>query len=94
MKKWGCYLLDSFLAFTKAQIFLVISLGGIGFLPNICSAVSLRPAKLMAYPPNAFFLALGLAAPDFGLGLALDVPARDLAFFLAAKSLRPAAASL
>ena len=44
------------------RFFFVISLGAIGFLPKICSAVSLRPAKLIAYPPNAGFFAFDLVA--------------------------------
>ncbi len=71
MKKEKSYLLASFFEFMKVQIFLVISLGAIGLLPKTCSTVSVRPAKLTAYPPKAFF----------DLGLLLDF---DLAFvFLA-----------
>ncbi|MCE2506951.1 MAG: hypothetical protein J4F36_10925 [Nitrosopumilaceae archaeon] len=60
-------MLDSCFDFTNAQIFLVISLGAIGFLPKICSAVSFLPAKLIAYPPKVFFF-VGLALLfDFAL---------------------------
>ncbi len=48
-------MLASFFDLMKVQIFLVISLGAIGLLPKTCSTVSVRPAKLIAYPPKAFF---------------------------------------
>ena len=54
----GFYLLESLFDLINTQIFLVISLGAIGLLPKTCSTVSLRPAKLIAYPPNAGFLDL------------------------------------
>jgi len=64
-------LLASFFDLMKVQIFLVISLGATGLLPKTCSTVSVRPAKLIAYPPKA----------NFDLDLLLDF---DLAFvFLA-----------
>jgi len=71
MKREKNYLLASFFDFMKVQIFLVISLGATGLLPKTCSTVSVRPAKLIAYPPKA----------NFDLDLLLDF---DLAFvFLA-----------
>ncbi len=71
MKREKNYLLASFFDLMKVQIFLVISLGATGLLPKTCSTVSVRPAKLIAYPPKA----------NFDLDLLLDF---DLAFvFLA-----------
>ena len=52
------YLLERLFDLTKFQIFLVISLGAIGFLPNTCSTVSVRPVKSIAYPPKAGFFVL------------------------------------
>jgi len=74
-------LLASFFDFMKVQIFLVISLGAIGLLPKTCSTVSVRPAKLTAYPPKAFF--------DLDLLLDLDFVflAVDFDFLFAAKVL-------
>jgi len=76
-------LLASFFDLMKVQIFLVISLGAIGLLPKTCSTVSLRPAKLTAYPPKAFF--------DLDLLLDLDLAfvflAVDFDFLFAAKVL-------
>ncbi len=79
------YLFDNRFAFTKAQIFLVISLGAIGFLPNTSSTVSFRPEKLIAYPPNAFFFPddLDFLAVDFDL---LDFDAVFFANFLKVES--------
>ncbi len=64
----------------NAQIFLVISLGAIGFLPNTFSRVSVRPAKVIAYPPNAGFLAAFDLAPFF----AVDFVVFLVVFFVAA----------
>jgi len=74
-------LLASFFDLMKVQIFLVISLGAIGLLPKTCSTVSVRPAKLTAYPPKAFF--------DLDLLLDLDFVflAVDFDFLFAAKVL-------
>jgi hypothetical protein len=76
----------------KAQIFLVISLGATGFDPKTCSTVSARPAKLIAYPPNATFFDLDLLlgfdlAFDFDFGLAFVFLAVDFDFLFAAKVL-------
>ncbi len=76
-------MLASFFDFMKVQIFLVISLGAIGLLPKTCSTVSVRPAKLTAYPPKAFF--------DLDLLLDFDLAfvflAFDFDFLFAAKVL-------
>ncbi len=83
MKKEKNYLLASFFDFMKVQIFLVISLGAIGLPPKTCSTVSVRPAKLIAYPPKAFL--------DLDLLLDLDLAfvflAVDFDFLFAAKVL-------
>ena len=83
MKKEKSYLLASFFDLMKVQIFLVISLGAIGLLPKTCSTVSVRPAKLTAYPPKAFF--------DLDLLLDFDLAfvflAVDFDFLFAAKVL-------
>jgi len=55
MKREKNYLLASFFDLMKVQIFFVISLGATGLLPKTCSTVSVRPAKLIAYPPKATF---------------------------------------
>ena len=76
-------MLASFFDLMKVQIFLVISLGAIGLLPKTCSTVSVRPAKLTAYPPKAFF--------DLDLLLDFDLAfvflAVDFDFLFAAKVL-------
>ena len=41
------YLFAKRLDLIKTQIFFVISLGVTGFLPKICSKVSVRPEKLI-----------------------------------------------
>jgi len=83
MKKEKNYLLASFFDLMKIQIFLVISLGAIGLPPKTCSTVSVRPAKLIAYPPKAFL--------DLDLLLDLDLDfvflAVDFDFLFAAKVL-------
>ncbi len=83
MKKEKNYLLASFFDLMKIQIFLVISLGAIGLPPKTCSTVSVRPAKLIAYPPNGFL--------DLDLLLDLDLAfvflAVDFDFLFAAKVL-------
>ena len=85
MKREKNYLLASFFDLMKVQIFLVISLGATGLLPKTCSTVSVRPAKLIAYPPKAFFdLDLLL---DFDLDLAFVFLAVDFDFLFAAKVL-------
>jgi len=76
-------LLASLFDLMKIQIFLVISLGAIGLPPKTCSTVSVRPAKLTAYPPKAFL--------DLDLLLDLDLAfvflAVDFDFLFAAKVL-------
>ncbi len=77
-------MLASFFDLMKVQIFLVISLGATGLFPKTCSTVSVRPAKLIAYPPKAFFFDLDLLL-DFDL--AFVFLAVDFDFLFATKVL-------
>ena len=83
----------------KAQIFLFMSLGGIGLLPKTCSSVSRLPENEIAYPPKADFragfgaveaLALGFARGAVRAGLRAALLA-VLGFFAAANLRGPRA---
>jgi len=87
MKKEKNYLLASLFDLMKIQIFLVISLGAIGLPPKTCSTVSVRPAKLTAYPPKAFLDLDLLLDLDLDLDLAFVFLAVDFDFLFAAKVL-------